>query len=84
MRKHRKLLLIISFLTMGGVLGFIVITNGTDLFQGLNIFIFTLIIIGGVFAFITATKRDRQEKEGLPIDDELSTHIKHKTGYYQT
>jgi len=82
MKKNRKLLLIIVFLTMGVVLGYIIINNGTKMFQGLNLLIFALIIIGGVIAFITAFKRDKEEKEGLTTDDELSTLIKYKSGYY--
>jgi len=82
MEKNKKRLLVIFFLSMGGVLGFIVFKNGTDLFQGINILIFTLIIIGGVIAFINAYKRDKQVKEGLPIDDELSNKILYKSGYY--
>lgn len=44
--------------------------------------IFALIILGGIVAFINANKEDKQVKEGLPIDDELSKLIKYKTGYY--
>ena len=29
-----------------------------------------------------AIKRDREEREGLPADDELSMLIKYKSGYY--
>jgi hypothetical protein len=82
MKKSKKLMLVIAFSTMGLVLGFIVLMNGTELFHGLNILIFALIILGGIVAFINANKEDKQVKEGLPIDDELSKRIKYKTGYY--
>jgi len=75
-------MLVIVFSTMGFVLGFIILKNGTDLFQGLNIVIFALIIIGGIIAFFNANKKEQQEKDGLPTDDELSTRMKYKTGYY--
>ena len=82
MKKNRKVLWITAFLTMGVVLGFIVIKNETEMFQGLYLLIIALIIIGGVIAFITAYKREKEEKEGLATDDELSNRIKYKAGYY--
>ena len=83
MKKNRKILLLTVFLTIiGVVLGYIIIKSGTKMFQGLNLLIFALIIIGGVIAFITAFKQNKEEKEGLTTDDELSTLIKYKSGYY--
>ena len=82
MKKNRKTLLVTVFLTMGIVLGYIVINNGMEMFQGLNLLIFALIVIGGIIAFITAFKKDKEEKEGLTTDDEMSTLIKYKSGYY--
>ena len=82
MKKNRKTLLIIAFLTMLVILGFIVITNKTNVLKGLNLLIFALIIIGGVIAFVSAYKKDKEEKAGLTIEDELSNLIKYKSGYY--
>ena len=59
MKKSKKIMLVIVFSTMGFVLGFIILKNGTDLFQGLNIVIFALIIIGGIIAFFNANKKER-------------------------
>ena len=82
MKKNRKTLLIIAFLTMLVVLGFIVITNDTNVLKGLNLLIFVLIIIGGVIAFISDYKKDREDKAGLTTEDELSNLIKYKSGYH--
>jgi hypothetical protein len=84
MKKTRKALLLISILIMSVLWGFIVLEKGTDLFKGLglDLFIFILIILLAAIAFMKAIKRDREEKEGLPADDELSTLIKYKSGYY--
>ncbi len=82
MKKTRKTLMIASILFMGAIWGFIAFEKGTNLFQGLDLFIFILIIAGGVIALVAAFKRDKEIKAGLPVEDELSTRIKHKTGYY--
>jgi hypothetical protein len=82
MKKTRKTLLLISILIMSVLWGFIVLEKGTDLFKGLDLFIFILIVLLAAIAFMKAIKRDREEKEGLPADDELSTLIKYKSGYY--
>jgi len=82
MKKSKKLMLVIAFSTMGFILGFIILNNGADSFQGLNILVFALIIFGGIIAFFNANKKDQEEKNGLPTDDELSTLIKYKTGPY--
>ena len=64
------------------LLGFIMVVRGSELFGGLELFILLLIIVLGVVVFVNALKRDRDTKAGLPVDDELSTRIKHKAGYY--
>lgn len=82
MKTKRKTLLITCVLIMAAIWGFIIIEKGTDLFKGLSLVIFILIIIGGVVAFFTALKKDKDEKEGLPLEDEMSNQIKYKAGYY--
>jgi len=82
MKKRRKTLLITSVLMMAVLWAFIVLEKGTTLFKGLDLVIFVLIIIGGSIAFISALKRDKEEKEGQPAEDELSSKIKYKAGYY--
>ena len=82
MKKGRKTLMITSVLIMFTIWGFIAIDKGTELFKGLDLFIFILIVIIGVIAFISAIKKDKEEKEGFATEDELSTLIKYKSGYY--
>ena len=76
------ILLIISILIMVVFWGYIVIDKRVNPFQGLELFIFVLIIIIGIIAFIIAFKKDKEIREGFPSDDELSTLIKYKSGYY--
>jgi peptidoglycan/LPS O-acetylase OafA/YrhL len=82
MNKKRTTLMITSILIMAAIWGFIIIERGTNLFQGFDLLVFSLIVIFGIIAFVNALKKDKDEKEGLPADDELSNQIKYKSGYY--
>ena len=82
MKTKRRSILITSILIMAVIWGFITVEKETNLFKGLDLFIFILIIVFGIIAFVFALKRDRDERAGLPVEDELSTKIKHKSGYY--
>ena len=77
----RKSILITSILIMGSIFGFVALEKGTNLLSGIDLFIFLLVIVLGLIAFIKALKRDKDEKLGLPIEDEMSTLIKYKSGY---
>ena len=81
MKNNRKTLLFTSIIIMVAIWGFIAIEKGTDLFKGLDLYIFILIVALGTIAFINALKRDKEEKEGLPAEDEFSNLIKYKAGY---
>jgi hypothetical protein len=78
----RKVLLVSSILITLTILGFIVAVRGFELFKGLELFILILIIILGIVVFVNALRKERDIKAGLPVDDELSTRIKYKAGYY--
>ena len=82
MKNNRKSLMMTSILIMAVIWGFIAVEKGTDLFKGLDLIIFILIIVIGAIAFYRALQKDKEEKEGLPTEDELSTQIKYKSGYY--
>jgi len=82
MKKTRRTFLLTSILIMSVLWGFVVVEKGTDLFKGLRLFIFILIVLLAAISFMKAIKRDREEREGLPADDELSMLIKYKSGYY--
>jgi Ca2+/Na+ antiporter len=80
--RKRKSLLMTSIVIMLVVWGFIWAQNKMDLFQGLDLYIFILIVLLGIVALIGAIRKDKDEKAGIPVDDELSTLIKYKTGYH--
>jgi len=82
MKAKRKTLMMTSVIIMLAIWGFIALEKGSDLLKGLDLFIFSLIVIIGAIAFFRALKKDKEEKEGLPAEDELSTLIKYKSGYY--
>ena len=82
MTVKRKALMISSILITLTLLGFIMVVRGPELLGGLELFILILIVVLGVVVFVNALKRDRDIKAGLPVDDELSTRIKYKAGYY--
>jgi len=81
MKNSRRTLLITSILIMAVIWGFIALERGTDLLKGLDLFIFALIVIIGIVAFVNALKADREAIEGLTVEDELSRFLKYKAGY---
>ena len=80
--KNRKSLLITSIIIVFLILGFIVLEKGADLFKGLDLLVLVLIVVLAVFSLIKAFKKDKDERVGLKTEDELSTQIKYKAGYY--
>ena len=78
----RKALLVSLILITLTILGFIAVVRGPALFGGLDLFILILIIILGIVVLVNALRKERDIKAGLPVDDELSTRIKYKAGYY--
>ena len=81
-KKNRYYLMLTSVLVMFAIWGFIAIEKGTKLFNGIDIYIFALIVILGGIAIFNAFKRDKEEKLGLKTEDELSNLIKYKSGYH--
>ena len=67
---------------MLSIWGFIAVYKGGFIPTGLDIFIFVLIMIGGMYAFVTHLRRYKDVKSGFPAEDEMSTRIKYKAGYY--
>lgn len=82
MKRNRKTLMITSILIMAVLWAFVALEKGTDLFRGLDLVIFILIVVIGAIAFFIALRKDREEKQGLPPEDEMSLRIKYKSGYY--
>lgn len=81
MKQQRKKLVIGSILLMFVLLGFSFLFNRGYVPTGLDIFIFLLIIISAVYAFLKLIKNYKDAKEGIPVEDEMSTRILHKAGY---
>ena len=82
MKNSRKTLLITSILVMAVIWGFIALERGTGMLKGLDLIIIALIIVIGIVAFVNALKKDKEEKEGLTIEDELSRLLKYKAGHH--
>lgn len=74
--------MITAVLFMVIIWAFIIIEKGTNLLQGLDLYIFILIIGFGIVALYNSFKKDKELKEGQPEEDELSNLIKYKSGYY--
>ena len=58
-KKNRKSLLITSIIIVFLILGFIVLEKGADLFKGLDLLVFVLIVVLAVFALVRAIKNDK-------------------------
>ena len=82
MKTKRRSILVTSIIIMAVIWGFIVVQKEFNPFKGLELFIVILIIVLGIIAFILALKRDKDERAGVPVEDELTTRIKYKSGYY--
>ena len=82
MKTQGKILLIIAVMIMGVMLGFIIKERGSGLFTGIEFFLFFLILVFAFIASFFALRRDREEKEGIPREDEMTTLLKYKAGYY--
>lgn len=82
MNKSKKVLLILTAITILAVLGFIVFTQETIPLTIFDLVIFGLIILVAGFAITEAVKKNKEEQKGYPSDDEFSDLIKYKSGYY--
>ena len=82
MKQAKKALILVSVLVMGSIWGFNILYRAGYIPSGLDIFIFALIMISGIYAFFTHMRRYKDAEKGFPPEDELSKQIKHKAGYY--
>lgn len=81
--KNQVILIFTTLVLIGLIVGgYIVADKGYELFKGLDLLIFVLIVIFGVIAIYLAFKKFREKKAGLTIEDELSMQLKYKAGYY--
>lgn len=67
---------------MFSIWGFALLYRAGYIPNGLDIFIFAMIVIAGVYAFVTHMRRYEAERAGFAIEDELSKQIRNKAGYF--
>ena len=82
MKQTKRALLLVSILIMLCIWGFIAAYRSGYIPTGLDLFIFALIIIAGIYAFVTHMRQHKDVQKGFPAEDEMSTRIKYKAGYY--
>lgn len=82
MKYTKPAIALVSFVVTLSIWGFIAVYRASYVPNGLQIAIIAIILISGVYAFVTHMRRYRDEKQGFPPEDELSTRIKYKAGYY--
>ncbi|MDH3322033.1 MAG: hypothetical protein OEM04_03530 [Flavobacteriaceae bacterium] len=81
MKTEKKPILIASILFMTAIWTFAAVVKGTDLLKGIDLYVFILIIIIGIIALYKANKKEKELKEGVALEDELTLFIKYKSGY---
>jgi len=82
MKQTKRALLLVSILIMLCIWGFIAAYRTGYIPTGLDLFIFALIMIAGIYAFVTHLKQHKDVQSGFPAEDEMTTRIKYKAGYY--
>jgi len=82
MNTGRKISLGVTALGVAAIIGFIIFNKIPIHLTPLDIAILGLAIVIGIVAVVKGIRRDREQKEGYPPEDELSKFIKYKTGYY--
>lgn len=70
-----------SILLMFALLGFGIAYNLGYNFEGFDLLVFSIIVIAGGIALITADRKDKATAKGYTVEDELSLTIKYKAGY---
>lgn len=81
MKAAKSSLVLVSVLAMFSIWGFIFAYRAGYIPAGLELFIFLLIMLAGVYFFIVQMKKHKDINQGLPTDDELSEQIKYRSGY---
>ena len=82
MKNNLKTILLSSVLLIGAIFGYFAIKGTGAALNGLNFYIYILIIILGGVALYISFRKDKERREGQPVEDELSNLIKYKAGYY--
>jgi Ca2+/Na+ antiporter len=79
--KKKNSLLVTAILVMTVIWSFILLLRNTEALNGIDVFIFILIVGVGIVALVRAFKKHKEQKEGQPDEDEFSNLIKYKSGY---
>ena len=81
MKKSTTVLLLLIGLTLFFTIGVLVYSQMSEI-QPKMIIIYGLIGLVALISIGVAVKRMREENEGQPNEDEFTTQIKHKAGFY--
>ena len=82
MKTTKNTVMYVSVLFMMAIWGFLFARKGGYIPEGLQLVIFLLIMLFGVYAFFINMRRHKDLLAGLPLDDEFTVLIKHQAGYY--
>ena len=82
MKQTKRSLILVSVLIISCLLGGIAAFSMGYVPNGLQLLVIVLIIIAAIYAFVTHLRQHREVQSGFPAEDEMSTRIKHKAGYY--
>ena len=81
MKKSRTALLLLIGLTLFFTLGVLLYSQMAEI-QPKMLIIYVLIGIVALISIVVAIKKMKEEKEGQPLEDEFTTQIKYKAGFY--
>lgn len=82
MGDSKSKLVSVSVLVMLTIWGFVALYHAGYIPKGLDLFIFAMIMVAGIYAFVKQMRRYEEEKRGFAVEDELSKRIQYKAGYY--
>lgn len=82
MKQTKRALILVSILVLSCILGIIVAYGAGYIPSGLEVLILVLIVVAGIYAFVTHLKQHKDVQSGFPAEDEMSNRIKYKAGYY--
>jgi xanthine/uracil permease len=82
MKQARNALIMVSMLVLVCVVGLVVALSTGYVPNGLHMLIIALILISAIYAVVTHLKKYGDTRGGFPAEDEMSSQIKYKAGYY--
>ena len=82
MKQTKRALLLVSFLIISCVFGFIAAYRTGYEPSGFHLLIMALIIATAIYAFVVHFKQHKDVQSGFPAEDEMSTRIKYKAGHH--